>query len=637
MITAALLGNPNVGKTSLFNILTGSNQYVGNWAGVTVEKKEGYLDNSVKIVDLPGIYAMDTFSNEEKVSRNFLLNEDTDVIINIVDASNLDRNLYLTTQLKSFNKPIILVLNMIDVADSKGIKIDYSILSKQLNVTVIPIVASKGIGIDHLKKMLLDGHFLSQYDDNDFQFQDEKETYAFINKVLNKCFTSTSNNYVSPTDKIDKIVLNKFLAYPIFFAILILIFKFTFSWVGQPLSDELDTILNSNLVPFLENILSSTSPWFKSLLVGGVLGGVGSVVVFLPIIMALFLGISVLEDSGYMARAAFIMDKLMRKMGLSGKAFIPLVMSFGCSVPGIMSARTLESEKDRKLTALLVPLMSCNARLPIYAVFASAFFPAKQAGIIMSLYLLGIIISFIIGLLFKNTLFKKDEEPFIIELPEYKLPEFRNVVLHTWDKGKGFLKKAGTIIFSMSILIWFLSNFNIYGMTDINSSILSYIGKCISIIFKPLGFGDWQSSVSLLTGLMAKEAVIGTMGVIYGGDLKLSLLHHFTPISAYAFLVFVLLYTPCISAVGAMKKEYGKNMAIFSVVYQFSLAWLVSFIVFRLGSLILYGGNYMLIEILVTIVLVAFASHILYKNIKKKSSGGCDCSSCSSHCGNYKK
>ncbi|WPC39448.1 ferrous iron transport protein B [Clostridium sp. JS66] len=586
MITAALLGNPNVGKTSLFNILTGSNQYVGNWAGVTVEKKEGYLDNSLKIVDLPGIYAMDTFSNEEKVSREFLLNGDADVIINIVDASNLDRNLYLTTQLKSFNKPIILVLNMVDVADSKGIKIDYSTLSKELNVTVIPIVASKGIGIDHLKKMLLDGHFLSQFTDNDFQFQDEKETYAFINGILSKCFTMTSNNYVSPTDKIDKIVLNKFLAYPIFFAILILIFKFTFSWVGQPLSDELDAILNSNLVPFLENVLSSTSPWFKSLLVGGILGGVGSVVIFLPVIMALFLGISILEDSGYMARAAFIMDKLMRKMGLSGKAFIPLVMSFGCSVPGIMSARTLESEKDRKLTALLVPLMSCNARLPIYAVFASAFFPAKQTGIIMSLYLLGIIISFIIGLLFKNTLFKKEEEPFIIELPEYKLPEFRNVILHTWDKGKGFLKKAGTIIFSMSILIWFLSNFNIYGMTDINNSILSYIGKCISIIFKPLGFGDWQSSVSLLTGLMAKEAVIGTMGVIYGGDLKLSLLHHFTPISAYAFLVFVLLYTPCISAVGAMKKEYGKNMAIFSVVYQFGLAWLVSFIVFRLGSLI---------------------------------------------------
>jgi ferrous iron transport protein B len=587
MITAALLGNPNVGKTSLFNILTGSNQYVGNWAGVTVDKKEGYLNDSLKIVDLPGIYAMDTYSNEEKVSREFLISGSADVIINIVDASNLDRNLYLTTQLKAFNKPIVLVLNMIDVADSKGMKIDYSLLSKELNVMVVPIVASKSIGIDDLKKMLLGGDFLTHIDDNDFHFHDEKETYDYINKVLSKSLNYTNYNYISPTEKIDKIVLNKVLAYPIFFTILVLIFKFTFSWVGQPLSDGLDTLLNSNLVPFLDNLLSSTSPWFRSLLVGGVLGGVGSVIVFLPVIMALFLGISILEDSGYMARAAFIMDKLMRKMGLSGKAFIPLVMSFGCSVPGIMSARTLESEKDRKLTALLVPLMSCNARLPIYAIFTAAFFPSKAASIILSLYLLGIIISFLIGILFKNTLFKKDEEPFIIELPDYKLPEFRNVVLHTWDKGKGFLKKAGTVIFSMSVLIWFLSNFNIYGMTDINNSILCSIGKFISIIFKPLGFGDWQSSVSLLTGLMAKEAVIGTMGVIYGGDLKVSLLHDFTPVSAYAFLVFVLLYTPCISAVAAMKKEYGKNMAVFSVLYQFILAWFVSFIVFRVGSMIM--------------------------------------------------
>ncbi len=587
MITAALLGNPNVGKTSLFNILTGSNQYVGNWAGVTVDKKEGYLNDSLKIVDLPGIYAMDTYSNEEKVSREFLISGNADIIINIVDASNLDRNLYLTTQLKAFNKPIVLVLNMIDVADSKGMKIDYSLLSKELNVMVVPIVASKGIGIDDLKQMLLGSNFLAPVTDNEFQFHDEKETYDYINKILSKCFSSTSNNYISPTEKIDKIVLNKVLAYPIFFIILVLIFKFTFSWVGQPLSDGLDSLLNSNLIPFLDNLLSSTSPWFKSLLLGGVLGGVGSVIVFLPVIMALFLGISILEDSGYMARAAFIMDKLMRKMGLSGKAFIPLVMSFGCSVPGIMSARTLESEKDRKLTALLVPLMSCNARLPIYAIFTAAFFPSRAASIILSLYLLGIIISFLIGILFKNTLFKKDEEPFIIELPDYKLPELRNVALHTWDKGKGFLKKAGTVIFSMSVLIWFLSNFNIYGMTDINNSILCSIGKFISVIFKPLGFGDWQSSVSLLTGLMAKEAVIGTMGVIYGGDLKLSLLHHFTPVSAYAFLVFVLLYTPCISAVAAMKKEYGKNMAIFSVLYQFTLAWFVSFIVFKIGSMIM--------------------------------------------------
>jgi ferrous iron transport protein B len=286
-----------------------------------------------------------------------------------------------------------------------------------------------------------------------------------------------------------------------------------------------------------------------------------------------------------MARAALMMDRVMRKMGLSGKAFIPLIISFGCSVPGIMSARTLESERDRKLTALLAPLMSCNARLPVYAAFVAAFFPKHAATVILSLYAVGIGTAFIIGIFFKSTIFKKDEEPFIIELPEYKLPEFKNLISHTWDKGKDFLRKAGTLIFSVSVVVWFLSNFNFSGMTEINNSILSDIGRFISPIFAPLGFGDWESSVSLLTGLMAKEVVLGTMGVIYGGDLSTTLLNHFTPLSAYAFLIFVLLYTPCISAVAAMKKEYGRNMAIFSVVYQFSLAWIVSFIVFRIGSL----------------------------------------------------
>lgn len=586
MITAALVGNPNVGKTSLFNLLTGSNQYVGNWAGVTVEKKEGYLNNEVKIVDLPGIYAMDTYSNEEKVSKDFLLNGNIDVIINIVDASNLDRNLYLTTQLKEFNKPIILILNMIDVAENKGIKIDYTILSKELNVTVLPIVASKSKGIDELNKMLIGGNFLGLDIDNGYQFQSEKEAYTYIGNVLNKCLLYTKTTSISATEKIDKILLNKYLAYPIFFVILALIFKFTFSWVGQPLADGLRDILDNILIPQVQAVLVTSSPWFKSLVVDGIIGGVGSVVVFLPVILTLFLGISFLEDSGYMSRAAFIMDKLMRKVGLSGKAFIPLIVGFGCSVPGIMSARTLESEKDRKLTALLVPLMSCNARLPVYAMFTSVFFAKNGTTVVFSLYLLGISLSFIIGLLFKNTLFQKDEEPFIIELPEYKMPEFKNLMNHTWDKGKGFLKKAGGIIFAISVMVWFLSNFNLHGMTDINNSILSYIGKVISPIFAPLGFGTWENSISLLAGLMAKEVVLGTMGVIFGGDLKMSLANHFTPVSAYAFLVFVLLYTPCISTIVTMKKEYGKNMAIFSVAYQLILAWIISFMVYRIGLLL---------------------------------------------------
>lgn len=587
MITTALLGNPNVGKTSLFNQLTGSNQYVGNWAGVTVEKKEGFVNDSIKIVDLPGIYAMDTFSNEEKVSKNFLINGNVDVIIDIVDASNLDRNLYLTTQLKQFNKPIILVLNMIDVAENKGIKINYDILSKELNVKVIPIIASKGIGIDKLIETLENKTFLSYKDNNDYNFESERDAYKFIGNIFEKTVILEEKKTISNTDKIDKIVLNPILAYPLFLGILYLIFKFTFNWVGTPLADYIDALLNDSLIPYLGTLLASTTPWFKSLLLDGIVAGVGSVIVFLPVILTLFLGISFLEDSGYMARAAFIMDKLMRKMGLSGKAFIPMVVGFGCSVPGIMSARTLESERDRKLTALLVPLMSCNARLPVYALFASVFFSGHETSIVFSLYILGILLAFIIGLLFKNTLFKKDEEPFIIELPEYKMPEFKNLMLHTWDKGKGFLKKAGTIIFSISVIVWLLSNFNFSGMVDINESFLASLGRVLSPIFKPLGFSGWQTSVSLLTGLMAKEVIVGTMGVIYGGDLKVTLLNHFTTLSAYSFLVFVLLYTPCVSVVATMRKEYGSKMALFSVTYQIILAWIISFLIYNVGALII--------------------------------------------------
>lgn len=590
MITIALVGNPNVGKTTLFNALTGSNQYVGNWAGVTVEKKEGFFNKSVKIVDLPGIYAMDTYSNEEKISKQYLLNGDVNLIIDIVDASNLDRNLYLTTQLKQFKKPIVLILNMIDVAKAKGMNIDIDKLSKELGVKVIPMSASKGIGIHDVEELLKNEEALQIPIDNDFNsqnFKDEKETYSYIEKVLKSCVKYEKKDYISLKDRVDKIVLNKFAAYPILLGIMYLIFKFTFSWVGQPLSDLLDALVQDHLIPFLDTLLSNSSVWFKSLLVDGIVGGVGSIIIFLPLILALFLGISFLEDCGYMARAAFLMDKLMRKMGLSGKAFIPLMVGFGCSVPAIMSARTLESEKDRKLAALLVPLMSCNARLPVYALFASIFFPGKETAVVFSLYLFGIVIAFLIGILFKNTIFKKDEEPFIIELPEYKLPEFKNLLLHTWDKGKGFLKKATTIILSLSVVVWFLSSFNTSGMTEINSSFLAYIGKTLTPIFKPLGFGNWQSSVSLLTGFMAKEVVVSTMGVIFGSELSAILPQYFSAISAYAFLAFVLLYTPCVTTVATMKKEYGTKMMIFSIVYQLVLAWIVAFLIYNIGSFII--------------------------------------------------
>lgn len=586
MKTVALLGNPNVGKTTLFNALTGSNQRVGNWAGVTVDRKEGTFDD-VKIVDLPGIYAMDTYSNEEKVSKEFLETGDVDVILNIIDASNIDRNLYLTTQLKTFKKPIILAVNMIDVAEKKGIKIDYDKLSELLQVTVIPIQASKELGINEIKEAIKSDNFLKSQDDNNYQFSSEKEAYDFISSILEKCNKTENPEHETLKNKLDNILLNPWLAYPIFFITMALIFQVTFSWIGQPLSDLLDGFLNDTIIPFVSNMLSNSSPWFSSLIIDGIISGVGGILVLLPIILSLFTCITILEDSGYMARVAFLMDKVMRKMGLSGKAFIPMIVGFGCSVPAIMTARTLESEKDRKLTALLVPLMSCNARLPVYSVFAAVFFPNSIGLVVASLYFLGILLAFLMGILFKNTLFKKDEEPFLIELPEYKLPSFKNIINQLYEKSKSFIIKAGTLIFAMSVVLWFLSNFNFSGMTDVNSSILSSIGGFLAPVFKPLGFGNWQASVSLLTGLIAKETVVSSMSVIFGGNLSVLLPLHFTALSALSFLVFVLLYTPCITVLGTMKKEFGLKMTLFSVGYQLILAWTVSFLVFNIGSLII--------------------------------------------------
>ncbi|WP_317310626.1 ferrous iron transport protein B [Clostridium thermobutyricum] len=586
MTTIALLGNPNVGKTTLFNALTGSNQYVGNWPGVTVEKKEGYFKD-IKIVDLPGIYAMDTFSNEEIVSKEFLLRDDVDVILNIVDGSKLDRNLYLTTQLKKFNKPIILAVNMIDVLESNGFEIDFEKLSSEMDVTVVPISAAKKSGLKELTDIIENKKWKSSISNERFDFKSEKEAYKFIENTLKKSINKSASIKKPISEKLDKFILHPILAFPIFIVAIALMFQLTFAWVGQPISDWLDGLLNDSLIPYLSHLLSGTSPWFSSLLVDGIVAGVGSIIVLLPVILTLFACITFLEESGYMARVAFLMDKIMRRMGLSGKAFIPLIIGFGCNVPAIMSARTLESEKDRKLTALLVPLMSCNARLAIYSVFVSIFFKEHQGLIVASLYFLSVFIAFILGVIFKKTLFKKQEEPFIIELPSYSMPQLSSIALQVWEKCKSFLKKAGTLIFAMSVLIWFLSNFNVSGMaSDVNSSFLAQIGQFISPIFAPLGFGNWQSAVSLLSGLLAKESVISTMQIVYAGDLNTVLPTFFTAVSAYSFLVFVLLYVPCISTIGAMKKEYGAKLTTFSFVFQTTLAWVVAFLVFGIGSLI---------------------------------------------------
>ncbi len=636
MINVALLGNPNVGKTTVFNLLTGSNQYVGNWPGVTIDKKEGFLNKDIKIIDLPGIYAMDTFSNEEKIAKSFLESENVDVIVNVIDASNLSRNLYLTTQLMKFNKPIIILLNMMDVAESKGMEIFPNKLSNELNLTVIPIVAKKDKN-NKKRKNLLEKISSSITDASNksvnykINFGNELETYSKLESIVNRCTTNSSKTKRSISDKIDKVVLNPFLAYPIFIGALLLLFKFTFDWVGGPLQEYIASLIDVYIATPVDNLLVNSSLWFKSLILDGIVGGVGGTLPFFPLIFTLFLGISVFEDSGYMSRTAFLMDKIMRKVGLSGKAFIPMIMGLGCSSPAIMATRTLESEKDRKITALIAPLMTCGARLPIYAVFAAIFFPKNEALVTTSLYLLGILVAIIVALVLNKTTFKNDIEPFILELPEYKLPTLDGLLKNTWNKSKDFLYRVVTVMFAMSVAIWLLSSFNFNGFTeDMNNSFLAYIGKLINPIFAPLGFGDWRASVSILTGLGAKEIVISSMQVLYG-DLDVVLPTVFTGVTAYGFLVFSALYTPCIAALATMQKEYGNKMMLISLSYQFIIAWIAALIVRIIGNAIFSSSPSSSIELLVGVFIISFAGFILYKKYNSKAiNSACgNCSGCS--------
>lgn len=628
MINVALFGNPNVGKTTVFNLLTGSNQYVGNWPGVTIDKKEGFLGDDIKIVDLPGIYAMDTFSNEEKVSKEFLETGDVDVIVNIVDASNLSRNLYLTTQLMKFNKPIVILLNMLDVAESKGIYIDFDKLSKELGVTVIPIIAKKKSGFDKISSAIKVS--VNKNINYSIDFGNEAKTYKKLDDILSRCIKTTSNKKISISDKIDNIVLNPILAYPIFIGALLLLFKFTFDWVGGPLQEGLATLIETYISSPINDMLVNSSPWFKSLIIDGILGGVCGTLPFFPLIFTLFFGISLFEDSGYMSRAAFLMDNIMRKVGLSGKAFIPMVMGLGCSSPAIMATRTLDSEKDRKITALISPLMTCGAKLPIYAVFVAIFFPKNAALVTTSLYLLGIVVAILVALVLNKTSFKTDIEPFILELPEYKLPTLNALLKNTWNKSKGFLIRVVTVMFAMSVAIWLLSSFNFNGFTeDMNNSFLSYLGKLMTPLFSPLGFGDWRASVSILTGLGAKEIVISTMQVLYG-NLDIVLPTVFTGVTAYGFLVFSALYTPCIAALATMRKEYGNKMMFTSLIYQFIIAWIGAFIVKIIGDTIFSGNLGSLAELAIGGVILLTSTIILLRMFNKKSSGCSSCSCCSS-------
>ena len=632
MINVALLGNPNVGKTTVFNLLTGSNQYVGNWPGVTIEKKEGLFQEDIKIVDLPGIYAMDTFSNEEKVSKSFLENEDVDIIVNVVDASNLSRNLYLTTQLMQFNKPIVILLNMLDIAESRGINIDAQKLGKELGVTVIPIIAKskKKNSTDKIYETLKNvvGN-TTIYRTN---FGSETETYKKLEEILSRCTKYTLSKKESISDKIDNIVLNPILAYPIFLGFLLLLFKFTFDWVGGPLQEGLAEVIDAYVATPLDSLLSTSSPWFRSLILDGIIGGVGGTLPFFPLIFTLFLGISVFEDSGYMSRTAFLMDRIMRKVGLSGKAFIPMVMGMGCSSPAIMATRTLESEKDRKITALIAPLMTCGAKLPIYALFASIFFPNNEALVTTSLYLVGIVVAILIALVLNKTSLNSEVEPFILELPEYKVPTIDALLKNTWNKSKGFLIRVVTIMFAMSVVLWALSSFGFNGFTEnMDESFLSYLGRVISPIFAPLGFSDWKASVAILSGLGAKEIVVNTLSVLYG-NLDTVLPTMFTGVTAYAFLVFSALYTPCIAALATMRKEYGNKMMFISFGYQFAVAWIGAFLVKTIGNvLFMSSSSSSIVELIVGGGIILIALVIIFNRLIAKKSSGCSgCSGCPS-------
>jgi ferrous iron transport protein B len=669
MFTFALAGNPNCGKTTLFNRLTGSRAHVGNWPGVTVDRKEGFChigDTEVTIQDLPGIYSLSPYSEEEVVSRKYLLEEKPDLIINIVDATNFERNMYLTSQLMETGVPVVLALNMMDEIEALGDKIDVEKLSGRLNIPVVPISAAKNRGIDKLMTTALatardkSTFFHSVLSDTpafplvaeirriaakynkeislfsaikllekderiiesvalpreateliDLVVRNSEEElgieweiyvadlrYKYITKLSEECIKRTrSADELTTTDKIDKLVTNKFLAIPIFLGVMFLVFQITFGAVGSFLTDGMDYLVNSVAVEAVRALMIKyeVADWAVGLVADGIATGVGMVLVYLPQILLLFTFLSFLEDSGYMARAAFIMDKLLRGFGLSGKSFVPMLMGFGCTVPAVMAARTLENERDRRMTIILTPFMSCGARMPVYAVFAGAFFVSHKGLTVISLYCLGVVVALLSGIILKSTVLKGEAETFIMELPNYRLPTLKTIVLHVWEKAKEFVVKAFTILLLASVVIWFLQSFNLSltYVTDNSQSIFASIGKLLVPLFKPCGFGEWRASVALLTGFVAKEAVVSTLGILYGvGESASSsaisgvLAGHFTPLSAYSYLVFVLLYMPCVVAFTTIRKEMNSaKWTLFAVCYQTVSAWIVSFLVYNIGSL----------------------------------------------------
>ena len=670
----ALVGNPNCGKTTLFNALTGSDQYVGNWPGVTVEKKEGTAkvgDVSFTVVDLPGIYSLSPYSMEELVARRFIIGEKPDAIINIVDATNLERNLYLTMQLLELERPMVLALNFMDEVEKKGDQIDCGKLSAHLGVPVIPISARDGQNIDKLveeaHRQMHTGLTLEPddlYDDfthaihhrigdiihdrayergipahwaaikllegdsevakdlglgettlrridqiaTEYEASSElgdRETlladsrYRFVERVVRSSVKRRGDGgKPTITERIDAVATHKYFALPLFLAMMLVVFLITFSGPGAWLSDGIAAFLEDVLCPGASAWLNSLGApaWLTGLLVDGLISGVGGVITFLPMIALLFLFLSLLEDSGYMARAAFVMDRTLRHFGLSGKAFIPMLMGFGCTVPAVMGARTMENEKDRRMTILLVPFMSCGARLPIYGLMTAAFFPDHAGLVVFGLYLLGPVLAFLSGLFLKRFLFKGEPAPFLLELPPYRMPTAKNIWLHVWQRVRDFLTRAGTIIAAMSVVVWFLQSFgpNFQMVSDTAESILARFGSFIAPIFAPLGFGAWQAAVALLTGLIAKEAVVSSMSLFYGFSMTdyaaagAAMAVTFSPAAALAFLVFCALYTPCVAAIATIRREMGsRRWTVLTLAWQLAVAYLASFVAYHLALLML--------------------------------------------------
>ena len=665
-----LAGNPNVGKTTLFNNLTGLNQHVGNWPGKTVEKAEGhynYNNNRVDVIDLPGNYALSAHSIEEIVSRDFIVDEDSDVIVNILDASNLERNLYLTVQMMELGANLVVALNMNRFAQDKGYTIDAKKLSDLLGVPVVEIEANSKIGkdqllktieeaaknpvntvnrlsygpelFDHLNelqaaieedknlndvpsrwiaiKLLEDDEIiLDRIEDsskrnnilnttekvkkhfNDIYNESSEEVianarYAYIEGLLKEVLTRPATEKKTLTDKIDSIVTNRLLGFPIFLIIMYLMFQITFT-VAAPFQDWIDEgfgILGEMVAAALGDGMLS------SFIVDGIIGGVGGVLVFLPQIILLFLIISFLEDSGYLARAAFVMDKVMHGLvGLHGKAFIPMILGFGCGIPGIMATRTMENEKDRLITMMIVPFMSCTARLPVYLLLVGAFFAAAdQTNVIFSLYVLGIIVAIIVAFILRKTLFDDMDAPFVMELPDYKLPTLRGILMHTAEKSWGFVRKAGTIILAAAIIVWILSSFPAGVEYGSQESAIGMIGTAVSPVFAPLGFGSWQPAVALIFGLVAKEVVVGTFSSLFGvaeegAGIAAAMHGIFTPLTAYVFMVFVLLYIPCFAALGTIKQETGGwRWPLIMSGTTLITAYVVAFIVYMVGLALGFG------------------------------------------------